>query len=256
VVTDAGQNDLADIRLHQKEQASKIRANVPRMFYEEGKQGVRLLADQLDDLSPQLYVQLHCQVNMIFDIIGRALLYFVQRDPITLRRFKWRIDQKNTSKTVFEDAFERVAPPLLQSRSLEKPLIMLEGANYRALAPFEYKKGEVPSYLTEATGIEIEHGLNIGKVLRKDCAFEDSQNSEGIQIVDLLASGIRRCLRNGFEHNHIAAQLLGNLMIQNEKQHPPIQVIGFRRGVLLHASPAARAISIMIMNCRPMLSEG
>jgi len=255
VVTDAGRNNLADIGFHQKEQAAKIRANIPRMIYEEGKQAVGLLADQLEALSPQLYVQLQCQVNMIFDIIGRALLYFVQRDPITLRRFKWRIDQKNTSKTDFEDAFEKVAPALLQSRSIDEPLTMLEGADYSALAPYEYGEGEAPAYLSEATGIEIKRGLNIGKLLRENREFEDSTRSEGIQIADLLASGIRRCLRNGFDDNQIAAQLLGRLMIQGEKSRPPLLVIGFDEAVLPSASPAARAINTMIRYSCPMLQS-
>jgi hypothetical protein len=225
------------------------------MIYEEGKRAVGLLADQLEALSPQLYVQLHCQVNMIFDIIGRALIYFVQRDPITLRRFKWRIDQKNTSKTDFEDAFEKVAPALLQSRSIDEPLIMLEGADYSALASCEYGEGEAPTYLSEATGIEIKRGLNIGKLLRENREFEDSTRSEGIQIADLLASGIRRCLRNGFDDNQIAAQLLGRLMIQGQKPRPPLQVIGFKKAVLPAASPAARVINTMIRYSRSMLQS-
>ena len=254
-VTDAGRNDLAEIRFHQKEQVAKIRANIPRMIYEEGKQAIGLLADQLEALSPQLYVQLHLQVNMIFDVIGRALLYFVQRDPITLRRFKWRIDQKNTSKTDFEDAFEKVAPALLQSRSIDEPLVMLEGADYSALAPYEYGEGEAPTYLTEATGIEIRRGLNIGKLLRENREFEDSTRSEGIQIADLLASGIRRCLRNGFDDNQTAAQLLGRLMIQGQKPRPPVQAIGFSKAVLPAASDAAQAINTMIRYSRPMLQS-
>ena len=179
----------------------------------------------------------------------------MQRDPRTLRRFKWRIDQKNTSKTDFEDAFEKVAPALLQTRSIYEPFHKLEGADYSALAPYEYGEGEVPTYLTEATGIEIEHALNIGKLLRKDLEFEDSKHSEGIQIADLLASGIRRCLRNGFDDNQTAAQLLGRLMIQGQKQRPPVQVIGFNEAVLPAASPAAKAINAMIKYSRSMLSD-
>jgi hypothetical protein len=252
-VTDAGRNDLADIHSHQKEQAAKLRANIPLMIYEEGKQAVGLLADQLEALSPQLYVQLHLQVDMIFDIILRALLYFVQRDPRTLRRFKWRIDQKNSSKTVFEDTFEKFAPALLQTKSLYESFDILEGADYSALAPYEYGEGEIPTYLTKATGIEIEHALNIGKLLRKDLEFEDSKRSEGIQIVDLLASGIRRCLRNGFDDNQTAAQLLGRLMVQGQKQRPPVKVIGFNEVVLPAASPVAKAINAMIKYSRSMV---
>lgn len=254
-VTDAGRNDLADIRSHQKEQAAKIRTNIPLMIHEEVKQKIGLLADQLEALSPQLYVQLHLQVNMIFDVINRALLYFVQRDPITLRRFKWRIDQKNSSKTDFEDAFEKVAPAFLQTKSIDEPFIKMEGADYSALAPYEYEEGKIPTFLSEATGIEIRHALDIGKLLRKDLEFEDSKHSEGIQIADLLASGIRRCLRNGFDDNQTAAQLLGRLMIHGQKQRPPVQVIGFNEAVLPAASPVAKAINTMIKYSRSMLSD-
>lgn len=254
-VTDAGRNDLADIRLHQKEQTANIRANIPLMIYEEGKQAVGLLADQLEALSPQLYVQLHIQVVMIADIIGRALLYFVQRDPRTLRRFKWRIDQKNTSKTDFEDAFEKITPALLQSKSIYEPFPKLEGCDYSALAPYEYEEGEIPTYLIEATGIKIEHGLNIGKLFREDLEFEDSTHCDGIQIADLLASGIRRCLRNGFYDNQTAAQLLGSLMIQGQKKRPSVKVIGFNEAVLPIASPAAKAINAMSKYSRSMISH-
>ena len=58
----------------------------------------------------------------------------MQRDSIALCRFNWRIDQKNAAKTAFEDAFEKVAPELLQSKSINEPLIMLKGADYSVFA--------------------------------------------------------------------------------------------------------------------------
>jgi hypothetical protein len=223
------------------------------MKYETGKQAIQILSDQLGSLSPQLYVQLHCQVNLIFDIVSRAILYFVQRDPRTLRKFKWRIDQKNTTKIDFEEAFEKITPPLLQSRSIDEPLMMLKGVDYSALAPYEYTEGEAPTYLKEATGIDITDGINIGKLVRDNLEFENSKRSEGIQIADLLASGLRRCLRNEFDRNQVAAQLLGRLMLQGQKKAPPLLLIGFDECVLPRNNAAASAVNSVIRHSRSML---
>lgn len=253
VATDAGRNRPEDISLHQKDQVEKIRKNVPRMKYEAGKQAIQILSDQLGSLSPQLYVQLHCQVNLIFDIVSRTILYFVQRDPKTLRRFKWRIDQKNTTKIDFEEAFEKITPPLLQSKSINEPLMMIQGADYSALAPYEYTEGEALTYLKDEFGVDITNGINIGKLVRENLEFEDSKRSEGIQIADLLASGLRRCLRNEFNKNQVAAQLLGRLMLRGQHEAPPLRLIGFDEYALPGNNAAASAVNSMIRHSRSML---
>ncbi len=256
VATDAGQNKPSDISTHQNLQVEEIRENIPRMKHETGKQAIQILSDQIENLSFQLYVQLYCQVNLIFDVVSRAILYFVQRDPRTLRRFKWRVDQKNTTKIDFEDTFEKITPALLQSMSLEKPLIMLHGADYSALAPYIYAENEVPTYIEEATGINITNAINIGKLVRDNLEFEDSNKSEGIQIADLLASGLRRCLRNEFNRNQVAAQLLGRLMLQGQDRTPPILLLGFNESVLPKSGATAKAVNIMIRHSRSMLMSG
>jgi len=96
--TDAGRNDLVGIHLHRKKTAANIRANIPRMIYEEGKRGAALVADQLDALSPQLY----CQVNMIFDIISRALPLCAKRFDSTLS-----LQLEDRSEKCCEDCFRR-----------------------------------------------------------------------------------------------------------------------------------------------------
>ena len=223
------------------------------MKFEGGRQGLQILADQMEALSPQLYVQLHCQINLLFDVVRRSLLYFVQSHPMSLSNFRWRVDQKNTTRIDFEDAFEKIVPVALQSKSLETPIIMMEGADYSYLAPYEYKEGEAPTYLKEEYGIEVDSGINIGKLIRKDFKFADSKASKGVQVADLLASGVRRCFRNGFADNPEAARLLGQLMLQDQQGHYPLQLIGFRDSRLRLGSAAENAVNTMIRNCRPML---
>lgn len=256
VATDAGRNSIDEIVVHRDTQVEKILDNIPRMHYQDGVDALKLLAKELSTLSPQLYVQLHSQVCLMYDFLNRGLLYVVQRYPNSLSKFRWRIDQKNTSKTTFEVAFEKVTPALLQSRSIREPMIRLEGADYSSLCDYVYAKGEVPTYLQEEYGIETleESSLNIGKVLREDCKFEDSKTNEGVQVADLLASGIRRCLRNEFNNNKLAAKLLGGIMVQENKDKPPLLLLGFSEQELPNEGLLYDAVQLFSKNARPMVA--
>ena len=255
VATDSSFNSIANLKSHQDEQVSKLLQHKPTMIYDSGKEGVQLLSDQLKALSPQLYAQLHCQVHLIFDFIQRGIVYHVQRHPKSLGTFRWRIDQKNTSKTIFEDAFEKITPAVLQTMSFNEPMIMLKGEDYSAFSKFEYKKGEGPTYLKDYYGIDIgdDPGLNLGKLIRDDIMFEDSKQNQGVQVVDLLASGIRRCLRNEFDHNQRIAKLLGRLMLAQKHKEPPIRLIAFEDGAIINNSAASLAIKEMTKSCRAIL---
>lgn len=163
-------------------------------------------------LAPQLYVQLHCQINLISSIVLNGILYFVQRLPKTLGRFRWRIDQKNSTQTEYEKAFVTLTPVILQTISLSEPLPMLEGADYSAFQRFDYSEDKRPTYLKDGYGIDVRNdgpALNIGKLIREDLRFEDSKQNHGVQVADLLAAGLRRCLRTQFNDDQRAAQLLG-----------------------------------------------
>ncbi|WP_044617951.1 DUF3800 domain-containing protein [Gynuella sunshinyii] len=230
VATDSHINTNDALIEHRTVQANKIRENVPRMIYEEGKKGITILADEIESLSPQLYAQLQCQIALFGDIFHRAILYYVQRDPYTLRKYKWRIDQKNTTKSVYEKSFEKVICPILQSISFSEPMIFLEGADYNHMNPFIYSDGEVPEYIEEAYGKKLSSGVNIGKMIRDDIDFPNSKLDMSVQIADLLAAGIRRCLRLEFSDNSMASKLLGRLMLGNIKGKYPIQFVGFGKG--------------------------
>lgn len=227
VATDSHLNTHATISTHKNIQANKIRNYAPSMKYANGKKAVTDLANEIDALSPQLYTQLLCQVELISDILNRGILYFVQRDPKTLRKFKWRIDRKNTSKTRYEIAFATITSPLLQTKSFREPMIFLKDADYSHMEPFLYTKDTVPSYIEGAYGKKLDSGVNIGDIVRKDMTFPNSKTELSVQISDLLTSGVRRCLRSGFSNNKLASQLLGKLMLGNSKDKFPIQFVGF-----------------------------
>jgi len=258
IATDASLNTTNIIEQHQAQQVANILRPVPLMHYEEGRQGLRDLADKVTRMPIQLYVQMVSQVQLVLTILHSAVLYFVQRKPQTLSRFRWRIDQKNSEKTEYEEAFSQVLPAFLQSASLREPMIMLEEENYSWFDRFYYPRGEEPTYLQDVYGIESndadDRKLNIGQIVRENAEYVDSTANIGVQVADLLASGLRRCLRNNFDRNDDVARLLGSLMVQGVRNDAPIKLISF--GVEEHEAGdgAARAVAIMRENARGMLT--
>ena len=255
VATDAGRYKLADIEKHRDTQASEVMRHLNVMRYESGQQALKLLSRRVHELSPQLYIQLKCQVVLMDFAIRCGTLYFVQRFPKDLDRYRWRIDQKNSTKTEYETAFEMLTPAWLQSFSLEKPFRILEGADYSAFRRFDYPEGCAPTYLKTVYGIDVRGAIstNIGQLVREDLKFVDSQRDHGVQIADFLASGLRRCLRGGFKDNQQAARLLGGLMPQAEMTDPPIKLLGFSEEDEKLTGEITTLIRMMRIHSRPAM---
>lgn len=223
-----------DVKLHRDKQAEKIIEHKDKMLYESMKNSLQDLSDQVSKLSPQLYMQLVTQIILFADVLNRGILYYVQRNPKNLSCFKWRLDQKNTIKSKYEDALQKIAPALLQSQSIRRPSISLIEADYSAMKDFLYTKENAPTYLKDEYGIDInpEGAINLGKILSTDFKLCDSKLDYGVQVADLLASGLRRLLRGEFiKQREIAAQL-GELMVRNIKGNLSINLISFKDAVV------------------------
>jgi hypothetical protein len=229
VATDASVINNQIIEEHRRIQANKIVEHIDKMHYDSMKDSLRELSSAVEGLSPQLYLQLMSQFTLINDIINRATLYYSQKHPFSLGSFKWQIDQKNTTKITFEDAFEKMAPVIMQSISLREPFIQLEEGNYKFMKKYLYSEDKVPEFLHKEYGFEKRTGgaFNVGNILLDDMSFVDSKTHFGVQIADLLASTTRRILRNEFLDNIGIAKLLGSLMLQNYKDKNSIQLISF-----------------------------
>ncbi|HAU1297444.1 TPA: DUF3800 domain-containing protein [Legionella pneumophila] len=228
VATDGGLIENSFVKNHQEKQASFIVENIDLLLHQSMRDGVQELATKLIDLSTQLYVQLLCMVELKLDVLHKAISYYVQRVPMTLSKFKWFIDSKNTTQIKYENLVENLSVVLLQTRSLADPIPKVEGWNYRGLENNIFQDGG-PTYLQDTYGIPVTRELNpldLGKVF-KNLSFIDSKKSSGVQVIDLISSGIRRCLKKEFNDNKKAATLLGSLMINGKNRTPPIHLISF-----------------------------
>lgn len=250
---DAGLDNDESIQGHQKNQVAEILSHLNEMIYEGGRQGLILMATQLENLSPQLYAQLFCQVRLMYDVVARAINYFVQREPDTLTAFSWRIDQKNISRTDFEDVFEKFSPALLQTMSISDPAARINEFDYSCMHRYYMS---APEHLQRIIGEKPREVLNIQKIIREDIQFLDSKDSSGIQVADLVVSGLRRCLRQQFKDNKQMSALLGQLMVQAQHNSSPLNLITFAADRQRIANETAQLIRIMIRKCKPMLLYG
>ncbi len=249
---DLGSQDPAVIANHKNNQIEKIRKNKPKMIYEEGRQMIEDLAVRVERLSPQLYTQMVAQVDLLHQVHRSSTLYYAQRVPSTLSSFRWRIDEKNSSRPAFEETMRYMALPMLQNRSLSEPGIFVNEFDYSHYErAFRFAPGEMPTYLQKETGIEVQSGVNLGKILR-DFTFERSHDVPGIQIADLLASSVRRVLRNGFKDNLDMARQLGRLTVQHAKPQKPIHLISLSKDQSAYGH-VVDVVQTMEAATRPML---
>ncbi|WP_198343546.1 DUF3800 domain-containing protein [Burkholderia ubonensis] len=120
---------------------------------------------------------------------------------------------------------------------------------------FEYEDGQAPEYLQRNYGILIKSGTNLGKILYEDFEFVDSDCCAGVQVADLVAGGVRRLLRGGFEDRERIALALGGNMLQREHNAPPIILVSLDQAGYV-AGPLARLLRMMGAATRPMLTPG
>jgi len=256
VAVDVGLHSSSEIERHRNGQADKVIEHREKMIHEAARQGLTDLSNQVRSLPVQLYTQLSCQLQLFHKILTAATLYFVQRHPPALGHFRWRLDQKARVPTVYEDTFSKVLPVILQTMSLEEPMIMLEGENYSHFERFNYPKGEAPTYLQDQYGIEARGGAvtNIGQIVKTDFELVDSARCAGVQVADLLSSGFRRLLRGGFSDPETVARLLGGSLVQEVRSQVPVILVSLDKTAEV-SSRVTHLLRIVSVSARPMLSH-
>ncbi|HFF6158313.1 TPA: DUF3800 domain-containing protein [Stenotrophomonas maltophilia] len=249
---DLGSQDAAAVLAHQRKQVQSVRANRQKMLYEEGRASIDDLSGRLEHLSPQLYTQMVTQIDLLDQVFRMATLYYVQRIPATLGSFKWRMDEKNSARPLFEQTLTHMAPGLIQAKSLREPGIFVKGFDYSHFEKrFRTAPEDIPAYLQEAAGHTIKSAVNLGAIMR-DSKFVRSHDVPGVQVADLLASAWRRLLRGGFEDNDGVAHLLGRLTVQRPRPNPSIHLMSLGAGRLAEGA-VYRAALIAGKSAKPML---
>jgi hypothetical protein len=251
VATDSSFNSIDKINSHKDAHVESILRGQSEMKYDGGKEAMKILHMQLSGLPEQLYVQFHCQAVLLSSFIQRGIAFYVQRYPNSLKSFRWRYDAKELLKiTDFEDSFQKFVPALLQAYSIDNPTAALDWCDY---SPMKKYIGTIPDYLAEKVPeLEGQEAFDIQKIIRDDIQFIDSKSSSGVQVADLLASGLRRLLRLEFNNNSLVAKSFGKLLLQEKDNKPPIALVAFD-GEFQIDGDLAVIIKTMINNCQRIL---
>ena len=253
VATDMGACSLDALKHHQAMQVKVVRDYIPVMKYEGGKAGVAKFADQVESLSIQLYVQAVCQTELIHDTLIRSILFFVQRQPATLGHLRWLVDEKNAIKPDYENTFRVISSALMQTKSIDEPILFVEGFDYRHLEKYRFLPGTMPTHLKNADGSQVTSGYDLKRMFKDSLRFVDSKEFFGIQAVDLLAGGLRRLLRGEFDQPDIAATLLGKLMLSNKKGERSLTLISLDKNSSSQTDKISRAVRLLDANSKPLL---
>jgi hypothetical protein len=240
VAVDVSLHSKMAVLAHRDAQAEKVVEHRSKMIHVKARDAITALGESMHSLPVQLYTQLQCQVELFHKVLAQAPLYYSQHKPETLSRLSWRIDRKDTIPTAYETAFRTILPMALQSKSMREPMIALREGNYEFFKRFEFPAGQYPAYLEEQYGIKSSGvGMNLGKMVGEDFDLVDSNAVLGVQVADLIASGLRRLFRGKFERAHEIALGLSANMVSELRGGPQVRLVSLSQSAPVSDRSAA-----------------
>lgn len=189
-------------------QADAATANITREHHPGPLLHLHQLGEAVRAMSNQLFLQAFATWELIIRTIHDGTLYFVQRQPEELGDIGWVVDRKDRTITQMEETWSTLILPLGENSFAREPLASLAGEDY---SYFEARYG-----FTEATADPeiVRHirwldsvygkslrakdpaGIDAKRLLTEQLTFENSRDSLGLQLSDMLASILRRALNN------------------------------------------------------------
>lgn len=193
----------------------------------------------IEKLSPQLYFQAIAHISLIEQFISKGITHYALHAPEALSNFIWRIDRKNKQKKMpFEEIIEAMVTGSIQEQSRKEPSPRVVGRNYSYV-----DKYLIPVSEDSPVPKNSPYGWDLIRIVHEDYKLENSEDSEGIQLADILVSSVRRCLRDSFDDPESVAESLGGLMIESHLKEPCVRVFNFGK------SPSSIGCAEEILNC-------
>ena len=157
----------------------------------------------------QLFLQAFATWELIIRTIREGTAYFVQRQPQELGDIGWVIDRKDRTITQMEDTWSTLILPLSESAFAREPLICIIEEDYsyfdarygftEATADPEMLRHSqwLSSVYGKPKGTKDSVGIDVKLLLTEQRTFQDSRDSLGLQLSDMLAAILRRASMAG-----------------------------------------------------------
>lgn len=256
VATDAGVNMGA--KESQIGQVRVIREAIDGLKAPKEKSEAEALAASMEVLSPQLYVEIICRMHLAWLAVNAGVAHYVQTEPQTLWCMNWCFDAKGGAGAAFERAHGPLMAGLASEMSKANPMPFVAGADYSNFGRF-IRGGSAALRPTSPMQTRADVMVDAQRVYRERQAFVDSARSRGVQIADLLVSGIAALLRGKFSDQGRAARCLGRLTMRLYATDDATYLIGFGTpaapasvtGVAKRAIMEMNAVARAVFNQRP-----
>lgn len=219
VVTDLAYQEKAELEKHKELQVKILRESITDKFTEDATNYMNGLADRIENLSLQLYLQMQALIELMDKVIRRATLYYCQRFPIELSQFNFFIDAKDKEITSYEKIWVDVYQHFIMTKGFKKPLEILPLGDYSYFKQYEIKKELWPSYLWEHYGIESADSYDINAIYQ-NVKIVQSHEVKGLQAVDILVNATKRSLEGKLNTNTV--RFLRKVLLQQKKNTLPV----------------------------------
>jgi Protein of unknown function (DUF3800) len=189
-------------------QADGVTANITREHHPGPLLHLHQLGEAVRAMSNQLFLQAFATWELIIRTIREGTLYFVQRQPRELGDIGWVIDRKDRTITQMEETWTTLILPMSESASAREPLTCIEGEDYSHFdarygireATADQETLRHSEWLSSVYGVppkeKGEVGIDAKRLLTEQQTFENSRDSVGLQLTDMLASILRRALND------------------------------------------------------------
>lgn len=245
------------LRAFQAEQVDRFNASLTPDHNQNARQWVQSLIDEWSQLPPQLVAQLYTLVLTIEEVIRDVPTYYAQRAPEELGRFDWFVDPKDVTPTRYDQLWQRMVCPLLQSMSMSDPWGRVAGLDY---SHFDRYDMVMLDYLLPHLPAGARHdratGIDLRKLLFESASFPSSKDEAGLQIVDIVASAFTKAMNGRLPET--LWPLLAGVMLQRQHNEPPVRMVAFGQGDGSRIPAEAHhthVLRLFTQYCKPMLTE-
>jgi len=208
------QNENA-INTHKLDRAQKMISCITDEFNETLIANLYKIKEEIESLSNQLYVQASLTIELLIQVFQKTMLNYSLRKPKELELFKWIVDAKNINITTSEKIWKTLILPLAQSKSFDKPLLMIKEGDYSHYYK-NRKSGDIPNYLSEHVKDKDPNSFTELNSVYSDIKFTDSKNNLGVQLADILITSIRRSMNGNLQKKCWIN--FGKIIVMGEKQ--------------------------------------
>lgn len=208
IALDANSHPDSVIEDFKNRQADAVTANITREHHPGPIPHWHQLGEAVRTMPNQLFLQAFATWELIIRTIREGTLYFVQRQPEELGNISWVIDRKDKTTTEMEDTWSTLILPYSESAFALESLACIKGEDY---SHFDARYGVTErtadaemlrhiQWLGSVYGKSMKSkgtaGINARRLLTEQRTFQDSRDSLGLQLCDMLSTILRRALND------------------------------------------------------------